>query len=589
MVGVGWLVFFFVMSALVMLVLVLLMVRITVGFIVRLVVLNVVFMGVFSVGEFSFCVLSVGVVVVGLLGSFMMFLLGVFRRVLLVMDITVVSIMFFVMSFLMMGGFFMLLLFVMMMCVTVAFVVSLVMLLVMDLFFLLLVANWVFNVGLLSLCIMMVVMVVGVTMGSFMLLVVHRRVLLVMDGRWLLLMNRRILLVVDRRMFLVMDITMAMIVFLMVRMYLLVLDRLFWLFMMDWCSYLHWGLLVLDGSLSGSSLHGLCENRAFCKFSGLVHDGLVLGVDLLLVAFLQVHTDLVVDERKDHAVMDGNQVRWLVFSILLGRLHEDEGAISGHLVLALFRDAPALLLGVGDVAVIGGNSLELDLNFALHGATNREVVLGHCFKDDFLLDQVLIFIRADPGWAGSEGWRVLSRVVFNNILVALRWTHDVEPITWSLVWLFSVSNLVEVVVHNFTKIDQRVLLNLNFSLLVDLNSRGVHDTQVTDEVLAVLADDHELAFPQLLVVRDLVVVGLTFADLENALGAINGNSEVLEFLSVNSLESHMKLVSSGLVWQGFEDSALQIALNLELMLGEFLELAGLQVLVLAEGLELGVL
>jgi hypothetical protein len=51
----------------------------------------------------------------------------------------------------------------------------------------------------------------------------------------------------------------------------------------------------------------------------------------------------------------------------------------------------------------------------------------------------------------------------------------------------------------------------------------------------------------------------------------------------------MKLVSSGLVWQGFEDSALQIALNLELMLGEFLELAGLQVLVLAEGLELGVL
>lgn len=38
--------------------------------------------------------------------------------------------------------------------------------------------------------------------------------------------------------------------------------------------------------------------------------------------------------------------------VLLGALHENESSICGHLVFALLGDKPALLLGVGDIAVV---------------------------------------------------------------------------------------------------------------------------------------------------------------------------------------------------------------------------------------------
>ena len=68
------------------------------------------------------------------------------------------------------------------------------------------------------------------------------------------------------------------------------------------------------------------------------------------------------------------------------------------------------------------------------------------------------------------------------------------------------------------------------------------DAKIADVIFAVLADDHELGLPELLVVGDLVVVGLTFTDLEDSLSSIDGDLEVLELFGVDSFESHMKFV-----------------------------------------------
>jgi len=67
----------------------------------------------------------------------------------------------------------------------------------------------------------------------------------------------------------------------------------------------------------------------------------------------------------------------------------------------------------------------------------------------------------------------------------------------------------------------------------------VNDAKITDVVLAVLANNHELGLPQLLVVWDLVVVSLTLTNFVDALGAINADLKVFEFLGINGLETHV--------------------------------------------------
>ena len=67
------------------------------------------------------------------------------------------------------------------------------------------------------------------------------------------------------------------------------------------------------------------------------------------------------------------------------------------------------------------------------------------------------------------------------------------------------------------------------------------NTQVTDEVLAILADDHELGLPQLLIVGDLVVIAFAFTDLEDTLGTIDRDFLIQEFLYVDGHKFHVKL------------------------------------------------
>jgi len=110
-----------------------------------------------------------------------------------------------------------------------------------------------------------------------------------------------------------------------------------------------------------------------------------------------------------------------------------------------------------------------------------------------------------------------------------------------------VGNLVEVVVNNLTEVDESVLLDLHLGDLVDLNTRSVDNTQVTDEVLAVLANDHQLGFPELLVVRDLVLVGLAFTNFVKTVIAIKSDAKILDLFSVDGFELQVQLVGSGSV------------------------------------------
>jgi hypothetical protein len=240
------------------------------------------------------------------------------------------------------------------------------------------------------------------------------------------------------------------------------------------------------------------------------------------VFLFEVDTDFVVNERDDHTILERDQIGGLVLNHLGVTLHEDEGSIGGKLVFALLSNAPSLFRGVRQVAMVGRHCLQLDLDLTLHGATNGEVVLGKSFKNDFLLDKVLIFVAGDPSRAGAKSWGI-RRVSLLNSVFGVGGAEDLESLTGLLGRGLLVSYLVEMVMNNLTEINESILLDLDFSCLVNLYAGSVDHTQVAHKVLAIAANDHKLGLPQLLVVRNLVVVSLAFTKLKDTTGAIKAD------------------------------------------------------------------
>jgi len=234
------------------------------------------------------------------------------------------------------------------------------------------------------------------------------------------------------------------------------------LMMMSW-------LFMHNDMLNSFRLHSLGELCTFNELLGLLKNSLVFSLDDLGVFLLKVYADLVVDEGKDHAVMDWDQVRWLMLGVLAGALHEDKCAVCRHLVLTLFGNEPPLLVGIGNIAVVCRDCLELDLDLTLHGAADREVVLGECLQNNLFLNEILVFIGADPGWAGSKGGRILRGRIF-DVIVLITGAHNIKRAAWLLARLLGMGHLVKVVVDDLTQIDQGVLLNLNFSLFINLDA-----------------------------------------------------------------------------------------------------------------------
>lgn len=273
----------------------------------------------------------------------------------------------------------------------------------------------------------------------------------------------------------------------------------------------------------------------------------------------------------------------MVLHLLLA-LHENEGTVRGWLLFASLRDEPTLLLVVGNVAVVGRDSLKLDLDFALHGASDAEVVVAvDSLEDNLLLDKILVLVAADPGWASTESGRVLLILVrlLNDIVVGVG-AHDVKAVVGLVRWLNLVCHLIEVVVDDLTEVNESVLLNLNLSVHIDLYTRGVNDSKIANVVLAILADNHELRLPKFLVVGDLVVVSLTLANLVDTFGTVNADFKVLKLLGIDSLETHVQLVSGSLVRHGLESVAAEVGGNFKLLLRELAQVDGGQIAVTIE-------
>jgi hypothetical protein len=61
----------------------------------------------------------------------------------------------------------------------------------------------------------------------------------------------------------------------------------------------------------------------------------------------------------------------------------------------------------------------------------------------------------------------------------------------------------------------------------------VDNTHISDEITAIFAHNHELTFPKLLVIGDLVVVGFTFTYFENTLISFEREGEIFKLFSIN--------------------------------------------------------
>ena len=125
-----------------------------------------------------------------------------------------------------------------------------------------------------------------------------------------------------------------------------------------------------------------------------------------------------------------------------------------------------------------------------------------------------------------------------------------------------MGDFVEMVVDNLAQINKCILLNLDRAVDVNFYSWGMDNTHITDIILAILAHNHELRFPEFFVIGDNVVVWLTLTNFVYSLCAVDRDLKVFEFFSVNCLEGHVKFVSSSLVRELFENTAAEVHIHI---------------------------
>lgn len=264
----------------------------------------------------------------------------------------------------------------------------------------------------------------------------------------------------------------------------------------------------------------------------VVHTSL-LFFDFLSGLLKEADLELVVNERDDHFVVQWDHVRRNVVIHLLHTLHEDEGAVGREAILASLGDGPSLVTRVGNRAVVGGNSLQLDLDVALHGSTKGvDELLSIGVNVDFVLDVVDVLVGTDPRGPGSEMWEVL----LIDVVLLVGGSHEVERLRWNHGGDGLVRGLVEMIVDDLAKINNATLLDLNFGTLIQLDSGSVNESEVTDVVLATLVDDHELRLPEFFIVGNLIVVGFTLTNFENSTIALKRNLDILQLCRVDTFK-----------------------------------------------------
>lgn len=177
------------------------------------------------------------------------------------------------------------------------------------------------------------------------------------------------------------------------------------------------------------------------------------------------------------------------------------------------------------------HSLKLDLDVSLHGSAKGAALLAFSVDVDLVLDILNVLFGTHPGWPGSQVWEV-----FWVNLVRFLVTENVEGTAVRLCWFLQVNSLVEVVMDNFTKINQAALLDLNFAFGVKLQSGGVDKAQISDIVTAIHGANHELRLPELLIIWHVIVTGLSLTYFEDSSISVADNLDVLELFGVHLLK-----------------------------------------------------
>ena len=121
-----------------------------------------------------------------------------------------------------------------------------------------------------------------------------------------------------------------------------------------------------------------------------------------------------------------------------------------------------------------------------------------------------------------------------------------------------MSNFIEVIMNNFSKINKHILLDLNISVFVNLYSWSVYDTHVSDKIFAIFTDNHKLRFPKFFIIWNLVMISITFSNFVNSWASIESNLKVFYLLSVNSFKHQIQFMSCSFIWNAIEWSSLQI-------------------------------
>lgn len=180
-------------------------------------------------------------------------------------------------------------------------------------------------------------------------------------------------------------------------------------------------LLFFNNIAFRLGFHGVSKvSRGLSKLIKSVSNGIVLLSDNTRFLLFKVNSKFIVNERDDHTVMEGDQIRRLVLSNLTERLHEYESSIAGKFVLSLFSNEPSLVGLVSNLGVVSRDSLKFNLDHSLHGATDGVVLLvTGSFQDNFFLDEVLVLIRGDPGGSSTESRWILS-IFFTGVIVVRR-------------------------------------------------------------------------------------------------------------------------------------------------------------------------
>lgn len=92
----------------------------------------------------------------------------------------------------------------------------------------------------------------------------------------------------------------------------------------------------------------------------------------------------------------------------------------------------------------------------------------------------------------------------------------------------------------------------------------MHNSQIPDIVLVVFGDNHKLAFPEFLVIVDLVVVIVPFAHFEESQISIEVNNSIFQFFSIDISESQAQFLLISLSGEEFKGGLLQIGFQIQM-------------------------